>query len=118
MNLLHPVDFRCKVVMLRSGSFLSRIHGGIREQAKEVCMFATRKLTHLFVSSIVIVTLVVTAIQSPPAVLAQGKDGLKRQANAQTGKVSFIGPEKGRSLPAAQALGLSLVTPRPADPAL
>src|SRR5262245_48649440 len=53
-----------------------------------------------------------------PVVMAQGKDGLKHQKNAQTGKVSFIGPEKGKSLPAAQALGVLPGKAHPADPAL
>ena len=49
--------------------------------------------------------------------LAQGKDGLKREVNPQTGRVSFLGPENGTSLPAAQALG-GASPARPADPAL
>ena len=44
---------------------------------------------------------------------AQGNDGAKRQVNAETGKVSFIGPENGRVLSASQALGTFL---RPQDP--
>src|SRR5262245_39021921 len=100
--------------MLKSGSFyIEDTRGYPRTNRRRFAMFATRKLAHLFVSSIVIVTMLVTAIQSPLSVMAQGKDGLKRQTNAQTGKVSFIGPEKGSALPAAQALGLSLVTARP-----
>jgi len=50
-----------------------------------------------------------------PIVLAQGQDGLKRQVNAETGRVSFIGPENGRALSASRALGTFL---RPQDPAL
>jgi len=48
---------------------------------------------------------------------AQRKDGLKRQVNLQTGRVSFLGPESGRSLPASQVLGIGSMA-RPADPAL
>src|SRR5215475_11782603 len=44
---------------------------------------------------------------------AQGGDGVKRGVNAETGKVSFIGPENGRVLSASQALGTFL---RPQDP--
>src|SRR5215510_3959398 len=107
------------MVMLRSGILNAEDTWGYpRTTWRRFAMFATRKLTHLFVSFIVIVTILVTAIQPPPPAAAQGQDGLKRQTNAQTGKVSFIGPEKGRLLPAAQALGLSLITARPADPAL
>jgi len=51
------------------------------------------------------------------SVLAQGKDGLKRQVNPQTGRVSFLGPENGTSLSAFQALGVASAA-RPADPAL
>jgi hypothetical protein len=45
----------------------------------------------------------------------QGGDGIKRQVNAESGKVSFIGPENGRPLPASKALGTLL---RPQDPGL
>lgn len=38
---------------------------------------------------------------SLPVASAQGKDGLKRQLNTQTGKVNFIAPESGRALPAS-----------------
>jgi bacillolysin len=61
-----------------------------------------------------ITTILLSSFQTP-VVTAQGKDGLKRQANAQTGKVSFIGPETGRALPASKALGTFI---RPQDPAL
>src|SRR5262245_25602804 len=80
-------------------------------------MFATRKLVHLSVSLIVVVSMLVSAVYVP-AVSAQGQDGLKREQNAQTGRVSFIGPEAGSALPAAQALGESLSRGRPEDPAL
>jgi ribosomal protein L24 len=52
-----------------------------------------------------------------PSASAQGKDGLKRQFNAQTGKVSFIGPETGRVLSASGALGITTFA-RPADPGM
>ncbi len=51
------------------------------------------------------------------SVFAQAADGLQRQVNAQTGKVSFIGPEGARLLSAAKALGTGAAI-RPQDPAL
>lgn len=46
---------------------------------------------------------------------AQEGDGVERQYNAQTGKISFMGPESGSSVAAPRALGTSL---RPQDPAM
>src|SRR5436190_17682210 len=69
------------------------------------------------VSSIVILTVLFSGI-SLPSTSAQGKsDGLRRQVNAQTGKVSFLGPESGRSLSASQALGTGVAI-RLLDPAM
>ncbi len=65
-------------------------------------------------SLIVILTILFSGFSLPVA-SAQGKDGLKRQINAQTGKVNFIGPESGRTLPASKALGTFI---RPQNPAL
>ena len=70
-----------------------------------------------FLSMLFMAALVLSNFQTPP-VEAQGSDGLKHQKNAQTGKVSFIGPEKGKSVSAAQALGVSPGKAHPADPAL
>jgi len=53
----------------------------------------------------------------PLSASAQRGDGIKRQVNTESGKVSFIGPESGSSVPAAKALGLSTFA-RPADPAM
>ncbi len=78
-------------------------------------MFIYRRLLQIF-SSLVILTILFSGFQLPPA-SAQGNDGIKRQHNAQTGKISFIGPESGRVLSAAKALGIS-PSARPADPAL
>src|SRR5690349_1060327 len=79
-------------------------------------MFSCRRLLQ-FLSSIIIITMLASGIHLP-SVSAQGKgDGLKRQVNAQTGKVSFLGPESGRSLPVYQALGTGAAI-RPQDPAL
>jgi len=57
------------------------------------------------------------SLTQPESASAQGQDGIKRQFNAQTGKVSFIGPESGRALSAAKALG-TFASGRPADPAM
>ena len=55
------------------------------------------------------------SVSQPQSASAQGGDGIQRQINAETGRVSFIGPESGRVVSASRALG-SLA--RPADPAL
>jgi Zn-dependent metalloprotease len=78
-------------------------------------MSTLRTLLHIL-SIVVIVPLMLTAVHVPGA-SAQVKDGIKRQINAQTGKVSLLGPETGRLVPAAKALGLS-PSFRPADPAM
>ncbi len=78
-------------------------------------MFVNRRLLPI-ISIIVILTIIFSGFPMRSA-SAQGKDGLKRQVNAQTGKLSFIGPENGRSLSASQALGITSFA-RPADPAL
>src|SRR5688500_17271202 len=66
------------------------------------------------VSAIVIITILFSSIPFAP-VSAQGNDGLKREVNTQTGKVSFLGPKNGRTLSASKALGSFL---RPQDPAM
>src|SRR5918993_1113184 len=72
-----------------------------------------RRLFHVL-SIIVILTMLFSGIAPSPA-SAQGPDGLERQVNPQTGKVSFLGPKNGQVLPAADALGKST---RPQDPAM
>jgi Zn-dependent metalloprotease len=59
-------------------------------------------------------TMIFSAIQ-PSAASAQSGDGIKRQVNAESGRVSFIGPESGRALSASRALGTFI---RPQDPAM
>src|SRR5918994_909816 len=76
-------------------------------------MLAHRRLFRI-VSMIVVFTLLFSSVSLPP-VSAQEGDGLKREINAQTGKVSFLGPETGRALSASKALGTFI---RPQDPAL
>src|SRR5215212_9292817 len=76
-------------------------------------MFLNRRLLQI-TSIIVILTILFSSVPMPSA-SAQGKDGLKRQVNPQTGKVSFIGPENGYSLSASRVLGTFL---RPQNPAM
>ncbi len=78
-------------------------------------MFISRRFFQV-TSIIFILTLLFSGLPMP-SVQAQGKDGLKRQVNPQTGRVSFLGPETGLPLPASQALGITSFA-RPADPAL
>ena len=78
-------------------------------------MFQRRRLLQI-TSIIVILTILFSGVPMRSA-SAQGKDGLKRQVNPQTGRISFLGPENGRALLASQALGLASFA-RPADPAL
>ncbi|MEO7841640.1 MAG: M4 family metallopeptidase [Anaerolineales bacterium] len=77
-------------------------------------MSKTRRFTQFIFSTIVILSMSLSVSQ-PLSASAQGGDGIQRQVNAETGRVSFIGPETGRVVPAARALG-SLA--RAADPAL
>src|SRR5687768_800370 len=67
-------------------------------------------------SSLMILSIGFSATQ-PQSAAAQGGDGIKRQVNSESGKVNFIGPESGRVVPAAKALGISSFA-RPQDPAL
>ena len=67
-------------------------------------------------SSLMILSIGFSATQ-PKSAAAQGGDGIKRQFNSESGKVNFIGPESGRVVPAAKALGISSFA-RPQDPAL
>ena len=67
-----------------------------------------------FISILFIVAFILSSLHAP-VVSAQSQDGLKRQVNAESGKVSFISPESGPALPAARALGTFL---RPQDPAM
>ena len=66
-------------------------------------------------SILVIFTMLFSGFPLPSAAARQGPDGVERQVNPQTGKVSFIRPEHGQVLPAADALGVS--TP-PQDPSM
>ena len=76
-------------------------------------MSTHRRLFHTL-SIVVVLTMLFSGIASSP-VSAQGPDEIERQVNAQTGKVSFLGPQNGQVLPALAALGKST---RPQDPAM
>ncbi len=80
-------------------------------------MFGKYKFAHSFLSIIIILTMTLSGVQ-PLSVSAQGQgDGIKREVNAETGKVSFIAPESGEVLSASQALGANLVE-RSSNPAM
>ena len=66
------------------------------------------------VSTIVVITILFSGFRFEVAA-AQGPDGVERKVNAETGKVSFLGPESGQVLPASAALGKAV---RPQDPAM
>jgi Zn-dependent metalloprotease len=66
------------------------------------------------ISVVVILTMLFSGL---PTASAQGPDGIERQINAQTGKVSFIGPENGQTLSAPDALGMGAAM-QPQDPAM
>src|SRR5258708_28269980 len=74
----------------------------------------TKNSNQRIISVLFILTILLSNLQTP-VVSAQTGDGLKRQRNPESGKVSFLSPESGRALPASKALGTSI---RPLDPAL
>ena len=79
-------------------------------------MFPIRKFVQISLSIIMILSMTFS-LTRPASASSQGGDGIKRQVNAETGKVSFIGPENGRFLSASQALGISALGPL-ANPAM
>ena len=76
-------------------------------------MSTHRRLLSFF-SILVIITMLFSGVFLPSA-SAQGPDGIERQLNTQTGKVSFISSEDGQALPAADVLGDARP---PQDPAM
>jgi Zn-dependent metalloprotease len=79
----------------------------------EIHMTAKYKLLKIF-SAIAVLAILFSSIQ-PPSAKAQSGDGLKREFNAESGRVSFISPTSGRSLSAARALQTNV---HPQDPAM
>jgi hypothetical protein len=65
-------------------------------------------------STIAILAMVFSNLQ-PASAQAQSGDGLRRQVNPDSGRLSFIGPESGKLLSAPQALGTFI---RSQDPAM
>lgn len=75
-----------------------------------------RRFAHIVLSISMLLPMGLSLAQ-PRSASAQGADGIKRQFNVQTGKVSFIGPESGRVLSTAKALGIASSV-RVVDPAM
>ncbi len=73
------------------------------------------KYNLLKVFSVIAILAMTFSNVKPAYVQAQSGDGLNRQVNAESGRVSFITPADGKSLSAARALGESI---RPQDPAM
>ena len=68
-----------------------------------------------FIFSTIVILSMSLSVHQPQPASAQGDDGIKRQVNAESGKVSFIGPESGRAVSASQRSWLPLpVQPDPA----
>src|SRR5215216_2705405 len=68
--------------------------------------------------SVVSLLILVASTFSPPMVHAQGSGGVRRQVNAQTGRLSFLLPERGLVLPARDTLNGLPGAERAADPAM
>src|SRR5215213_8079996 len=88
---------------------------GDYHRSRRILMSLHRRL--LQITSIIVILTILFSGLPMRSVSAQRNDGLKRRVDPQTGRVSFLGPESGRALPASQALGIASFT-RPADPAL
>jgi hypothetical protein len=76
-----------------------------RISPREKAMFTKPKF-HQIVTILVALTMLFSAIQ-PSVASAQSGDGIQRQVNPQSGRVSFIGPESGHMLSASRAWGPS-----------
>src|SRR5689334_12508957 len=70
------------------------------------------------VFSQVMILMVMLSAVHPLAVRAQEGERIKRQVNAQRGKLSFVRPADGPVLPAREALHGFSIAERRADPAL
>ncbi|MGB8982606.1 MAG: hypothetical protein WCC12_12070 [Anaerolineales bacterium] len=67
-------------------------------------MTRTRKLTQAVLSFIVILSMALPLTQTQSAAAQEG-DGVRKQVNSESGKVSFIGPESGRRSVSSRTLG-------------
>ncbi len=81
-------------------------------------MRTKQSFTQSLFSIVLILILMVSTLTFRPAVHAQGTGGITRQVNAQTGRVSFLLPERGLVLPAREALNGMSLDERRADPAM
>ena len=75
---------------------------------------AAKQNTFKLLSIIAILAVIFSNLQ-PTQASAQDGDGLTRQVNAESGRVSFISSDGGKPLSAPQALGTSI---QPQDPAM
>src|SRR5690349_10442301 len=72
-------------------------------------------MQHRLLSSFSILVILSMLFSGLSPVSAQQGDGIERQVNTQTGKVSFLGPQDGQFVAGSQALGKSI---RPEDPGM
>ena len=79
-------------------------------------MFTTHRIIQKVLTFVVLLSLTISG-SSPYIVSAQGNDGVNRNINSASGKLSFIGPANGSVLAASEALGSSSLGP-PIDPAM
>ena len=77
----------------------------------------TKQSTTQSVFSLVMILILSVSMFRPSLALAQGAGGVRREVNAQTGKISFLLPEIGVVLPAREALNGMSLSERHADPA-
>ena len=77
-------------------------------------MYKNQRSVQSLLSVIAILTMTFSGFSSSP-VQAQIVNGLKRQLNSQSGKISSIGPETGQVISASKALGTFV---RPQDPGM
>jgi len=66
-------------------------------------------------STALVILMMMFSLIHPSAASAQTGDGIRREVNAGSGRISFIGPESGSVVSASRALGTSV---RPQDPAM
>ncbi|HSB01867.1 MAG TPA: hypothetical protein VLE49_14550, partial [Anaerolineales bacterium] len=86
-------------------------------------MTSTRKFTQAVLSLTMILSMVLSLLQTQPVVAAGGptqgptSDSVKKEVNSETGKVSFLVPAGGRSSVSAAAWGVDVRNPV-ADPGM
>ena len=85
-------------------------------ELEEDGMFTTHRIIQKVLTFVVLLSLTISG-SSPYIASAQGNDGVNRNINSASGKLSFIGPANGSVLAASEALGSSSLGP-PIDPAM